>query len=118
VLATKPSHEYRSKRERDTAEPTAARLGIEIEDGFTHKDAADAARSILADTRDTMVVWHHGSLPELLSHFPVSNATDIPAQWPEDRFDLVWILTADDNGKFTFSSEPQDLLSDDAPIHP
>lgn len=118
VLATKPTHEYRSKREHDTASPTAARLGIGIENDFTHKDAADAATSILHGERDTLVVWHHGSMPELLSHFPVKNAADIPGAWPEDRFDLVWILTGDDDGRYTFSSQPQDLLSDDAPLQP
>lgn len=116
VLATQPTHDYRSKRERDTATPTAERIGVEVETDFTHKDAAAAATSILGDDRDALVVWHHGSMPNLLSHFPIANAGDVPSAWPEDRFDLVWILTSDGHGHYTFSSQPQDLLSDDAPL--
>jgi len=118
VLATKSTHEYRSKREHDTAAPTAARLGVDVENDFSHKDAADAAASILGDTRDALVVWHHGTMPGLLSHFPIGNAKNVPTAWPEDRFDLVWILTLGDDGSYTFSSQPQDLLSDDAPLKP
>ncbi|HAN71545.1 MAG TPA: hypothetical protein DCQ36_08140 [Actinobacteria bacterium] len=113
VLATQPTHDYRSKRERDTATPTAERIGVGVETDFTHKDAGAAAKSILGDDRDALVVWHHGSLPELLAHFPLANAADVPKEWPEDRFDLIWVLTRDADGAYAFLEVDQDLLSDD-----
>lgn len=116
VLATRPTHEYKSKREHDTAAPTAARLGLSVEDSFTHKDAEAAAESLLSDDRDAMVVWHHGSMPELLSHFPIANVAAVPKAWPEDRFDLVWVLTSDGQGHYAFSQVAQDLLADDQPL--
>lgn len=115
VLATKPTHEYKSKREHDTALPTAARLGLSVEDSFTHKDAEAAAASLLSGDRDAMVVWHHGSMPDLLSHFPIGNAHDVPKAWPDDRFDLIWVLTDDGQGRYSFSQVAQDLLADDRP---
>lgn len=113
VIATKPTHDYKSKRERDTATPTAARLAVTIEDEFTHQDAEDAAASILGDDRDALVVWHHGSMPKLLGHFPVTNQHDVPKAWPEERFDIVWCLTQSENGSYEFTEELQDLLADD-----
>lgn len=113
IIATKPTHDYRSKRERDTATPTAGRLGLTIDESFTHHDAEAAAQSILAQDQDVLVVWHHGSMPKLLHHFPLADAAQIPQAWPEDRFDLVWVLSREDNGTYAFSTANQDLLADD-----
>lgn len=116
VLATKPTHEYRSKRERDTAVPTAARLGVDVEDDFSHHDAEQAARSLLEDNRDALVVWHHGSMPALIAELPLADPSALPKAWPDDRFDLVWVLTRDVAGSYDFSQVAQDLLADDAPV--
>ncbi len=116
VIATRPTHEYRSKRERDTAAPTAARLGVAVEDHFSHSDTEMAVASILADDRDALVVWHHGSMPRLLEQFPLANAAAIPKAWPDDRFDLVWCLQQDASGQYEFSVTAQDLLADDLPL--
>jgi hypothetical protein len=116
VLATKPTHEYKSKRERDTATPTAARLGIGVEDELSHGDTEEAAASILGDDRDALVVWHHGSIPLLVEQFPLADPTALPKTWPEDRFDLIWCLNRTPNGDYEFSSAAQDLLADDAPL--
>jgi len=52
-------------------------------------------------------------MPELLSHFPIRNSSDVPAQWPEDRFDLIWTLTRGTSDDYTFATVNQDLLADD-----
>ncbi len=113
VIATKATHEYKSKRERDTATPTAERLGTPVEDQFSHSDTAAAAQSILADGRDTLVVWHHGSMPALLAQFPLAAAAAVPKAWPEDRFDLIWCLHLQPDGRYAFNVAAQDLLADD-----
>lgn len=118
IMATKPTDEYRSKREKDTATPTAGRLGLTIDDTFTHHDAAAAAARILGQDQDVLVVWHHGSMPKLLQHFPLADASQIPQAWPEDRFDLVWVLSRESNGTYAFSETNQDLLADDLPLGP
>lgn len=113
VIATKPTDEYKSKRERDTASPTAERLGLVIDETFTHRDAEAAAQSILSQDEDALVVWHHGSMPKLLHYFPLADAGQIPQAWPENRFDLVWILSREDDGGYAFSETDQNLLADD-----
>lgn len=116
IVATQPTHDYKSKRERDTATPTAGRLGLTIDESFTHRDAEEAAKSILGQDQDVLVVWHHGSMPKLLQHFPLADASQIPQAWPEDRFDLIWILSRESDGRYAFSEANQDLLADDAPV--
>ena len=48
--------------------------------------------------------------------FPLQNLADVPEHWPEDRFDLYWILerAADGSGQYRFSVRPQLLLDGDS----
>jgi hypothetical protein len=117
IVATAFTHDYRSRREVDTATPLARRLGIEIDDDFDHSHAAALSRSILDDPRPTLVVWHHGSMSDLLAHFPISNVDEVPRHWPDDRFDLIWVLRRDpDAVEYRFLSLGQALLDGDAGV--
>jgi broad specificity phosphatase PhoE len=117
VFATRPTHTDRSTRERDTALPTALRLGVAIDDSIAHGDEQALADLVLSDAGDTLVVWHHGELSDLARAFPLENAADVPERWPEDRFDLYWILarTPGSSGPYRFTVAPQLLLDGDAP---
>lgn len=119
LVATKFTHDYRSRREVDTATPLALRLGLPIDEDFDHSEAKALGRSILDDPRPTLVVWHHGSMSDLLSHFQISNGEDVPKRWPEDRFDLIWVLVRDpQTPDYRFLSVAQALLDGDAPPSP
>lgn len=113
VVATKPTAAAKSHREIDTAGPTARRLQITIEDSFEHGHEHHVAKSLLHSDDDALVVWHHGALPELLSHFPIRNAADVPTAWPEDRFDLIWVLRRAGD-EYDFSVVPQMILQQDS----
>lgn len=115
VLATQPTSQYRSKREHDTAEPTAARLGLPVEVDFSHEQVDEAAQSVLADDRDTLIVWHHGTIPKFVAQLPLVAGADVPASWPDDRFDLIWCLTDNGSGTYDFQVIAQDLVAGDCP---
>lgn len=118
IFATRPTHAARSTRELDTATPTARRLGLKVDDSVAHGDEAELVRLLLAQRGDALVVWHHGQLVELVHAFPLANPDDVPAAWPDERFDLYWILTSDDTTTspiYRFSIVPQRLLDGDAP---
>jgi hypothetical protein len=116
VIATKPTPAAKSHREMDTAGPTARRLNLPLEDSFEHGHEKHVAHSLLNADDDALVVWHHGALPELLSYLPVRNAAEIPKVWPEDRFDLLWVLSRNSDAEdYTFSIVPQLILQQDLP---
>ncbi len=114
IVATKPSPEAKSRREVNTADPIAARLSIVVDSEIEHGDEKSVRESILNDSRVTLVVWHHGTTGHLVRGFPIVNPHDVPHHWPDDRFDLVWVLTRDpDATEFTFISVDQRLLDGD-----
>lgn len=114
VYATKPSHQAKSTREYDTALPTADKLGIRLHSGFTHGEEKQLAREIINSAENTLVVWHHGAIAELMSHFEINNSSEIPSAWPEDRFDVMWVLSKDSMSVgYTWHQVNQSLLSGD-----
>ena len=115
VIATQASDEAKSRREVDTARPTAERLGITLEDGHSHGEEKQVAAEVLAKSDSTLIVWHHGRLAKLVGEFPVSNAGVVPDHWPENRFDLIWVLTREpeDHLAYRFTMVPQGLLAGD-----
>ena len=114
VIATAPSHSYKSKREHDTALPTASRLGLTIDAEQVPDDYAPLVTSLVSSLQPTLIVWHHGSIPAFIRAFPLSNEEQVPGNWPEDRFDLIWVL--EPNGDtYRWREIEQGLLHGDAP---
>jgi hypothetical protein len=113
VIATAPSHSYKSKREHDTALPTAERLGLKIEAIEVPEDYASLVEDLQNSPNPSLVVWHHGTMPTFVRSFPLINAAQVPAKWPEDRFDLIWVLVPVAEG-YEWHEIEQDLLQGDS----
>lgn len=114
IVATKPSPEAKSRRELDTADPIARRLHLVVDSDLEHGSEDAVRENILGDPRVTLVVWHHGTLGHLVRGFPISNADAVPHHWPDDRFDLIWVLTREPGDtEFLFASVDQRLLDGD-----
>jgi len=115
IIATRPTEQAKSKRELHTASPTAQRLKLAIEDSHTHGNEAELAAEVLAKPESALIVWHHGTMTKIVRHFPLVNPDDVPKQWPDERFDLIWVLVRQPGTApgYRFVSVPQMLLSDD-----
>jgi hypothetical protein len=115
VLATAASAGKKSHREVATARPIAARIGVTLEDSLAEGKEAHLAQDVLGQTEPALIVWHHGAMAKLVGEFPVVNKSDIPQEWPEDRFDLIWVLVREpgDAVNYRFTAIPQLLLADD-----
>jgi hypothetical protein len=50
-----------------------------------------------------------------LGHFPAINPDDVPAHWPDERFDLIWVLVRQSRPALgcRFVCVPQMLLAYD-----
>jgi hypothetical protein len=114
IYATAPSSDSHSTREYNTAEPLAAALDLDINADFAHGHEHKLASHISTNNQVTLVVWHHGAIPAAIKAFAIKNESEIPAQWPEERFDLVWLLTREaTSAEYTFTELNQRLLDGD-----
>ena len=116
IYATAPSSESHSTREFNTAEPLAQALGLVVNTDFEHGHEHKLAKHVLEQSENALIVWHHGEIPATLSFFTISNIADVPKEWPQDRFDLIWVLTkSSEVDAYLFTSVNQQLLSGDLP---
>ena len=70
----------------------------------------------LAAPSPVLIVWHHGHIARLAREI-AGEQICCPAHWPDDRFDVVWILerSGAHGGAWSFSQVAQCLLPDDCP---
>ena len=101
----------KSKREKETATPLAAKLGLSLNLKFGKGLEVELAKAVRKSDGPVAIVWEHERIVELTKLF--SDSKDIPAKWPSDRFDIVFVLTAVPGG-YAFQQLPQLLLEDDS----
>lgn len=114
VYATATDPDHASDRPRLTAHGIAKRLGVDMRDHLGRGDESALAKDVISGGEPTLIVWDHGHIPTLARAFPLAAGTEVPEPWPEDRFDLYWVLTPGDSG-YTLAIAPQELLAGDSP---
>jgi hypothetical protein len=121
VYASQVGQSSKSERPQETITPLVAKLGtnVEVNFNFSKGQEASLAASAIACTGVVLICWQHENIPDIANNIPVSpnNKTPVPDQWPDDRFDVVWIFDFDTSaGGYTFNQVPQLLLDGDTPI--
>ena len=93
----------------------AERLNIKINNLVSVGEEEELAWYILNAYTDVILIsWEHHHIPILAKEFPTINSTDVPQVWPDDRFDVIWSFTLDNElGQYIFSQMPQQLLAGD-----
>jgi hypothetical protein len=59
-----------------------------------------------------LICWRHGQIPAMATAL---GARDVPAKWPDERFDLIWRLDYSGAAAPKFRIVPQLLLYGDTP---
>lgn len=104
----------KSQRPFETISPLAARLGLNIDTGFDKNDWQAMIAAALQQTVPVLICWQHQLIPSIAGGVPVVQGACIPPQWPETRFDLVWVFTLQSgSAQYTFTQVPQNLLAGD-----
>lgn len=117
LYATAPSRRHPSRRPALTLQPLATELDLPINQSCGADDEpAAVAQALLAEAGVILVSWRHDALPSLARALAVATAPDlvaqIPPDWPDDRFDLLWLLDRR-GGAWRFRQQPQLLLPGD-----
>ncbi|HUE64091.1 MAG TPA: hypothetical protein VMO78_06930 [Rhizomicrobium sp.] len=113
IFASNATKQSPSLRAMHTVGPLAATLGIPVNHDYAEDQEAALAAAVSVAASPVLIAWHHGHIARLAKeiagpHLPC------PGRWPEERFDVVWILDRH-GGNWSFSQIPQCLLPDDCP---
>lgn len=113
IFASDATRDSPSLRAMHTAAPLAAALGLAINHAYAEEEEAALAAAVVAAPSPALVVWHHGAIPRLVREI-AGELPACPGHWPDDRFDLIWVLER--NGPHTgwcLSQLVQQLLPGD-----
>lgn len=100
------------QRPRETVTPLAARLGVTVTTTFAKGQEAALAAQVARLSGATLISWQHEEIPALAAAFGTISPAP-PASWPDNRFDIVWVLTPWGNG-WSFTQVLQLLLAGDS----
>lgn len=101
-----------SRRPRQTLRPLSHSLGIPINDAFGKEREAKLVRSLGQLNGTVLIAWSHENIPRLVAAIGAESET--PHQWPDERFDMVWVFERTGQRSMTFTQVPQRLLAGDS----
>ena len=100
------------QRPRETVTPLAARLGLQVDTGYAKGGEAALAKECADRQGPTLICWQHEEIPAIVAAFGQVTPAP-PASWPDDRFDVVWVLTPASSG-WALHQVPQLVLDGDS----
>jgi len=112
LFASTPRKKDGSKRSLQTISPLADKLGLEVDTDFGRSDVKALAERVLRTPGPVLISWQREYLPEIVDALGEVDSTP-PDPWPEDRFDVIWVLTRNGAQGWVFSQLPQGLLPGD-----
>ncbi|PMD24606.1 hypothetical protein NA56DRAFT_686658 [Hyaloscypha hepaticicola] len=90
IIAEHPKKSGSRDRPYDTVLPLAEELSLKINKSIDRDDAqgaADAAKAYDGDG-NVLVCWEHGVLSKIVAALGVTE----PVVYPEERFDIIWMV--------------------------
>lgn len=121
VYASKVGRHSNSERPEETVTPLVVKLGSGVSENFNFYKGQepDVADSALACNGIVLICWEHKSIPAIVGKIPISpnNKLPVPQEWPDDRYDVMWIFDFDSDVEgYLFDQVPQLLLAGDTDI--
>jgi broad specificity phosphatase PhoE len=113
IYAAGANEDGEGKRTRETVAPLAEKLGIPVNTGYGKGDEEKLVQHVVAQPGPTLISWQHGEIPSIAEAFPGVTPAP-PSEWPDDRFDVVWVLTMT-GGAWHFTQVPELVLPQDKP---
>ena len=114
LYASKPLKRKGSRRPLQTLRTLAERLAIEINSEFPRSEFESMLKEVFACRGVVMICWQREYIPEIALKI-LDDRKIAPADWPEDRFDMIWVFDLDrSSGRYKFKQVPQKLLTGDS----
>jgi hypothetical protein len=113
LFASQVGVQSSSRRPRQTLEPLSDRLGVTIDDRFQREELAQLAQAVSSIDGVVLICWEHHLIPSI-ANMLIGDTTSAPPVWPDDRFDVVWLIDRGLAGEPAgFRQVPELLLAGD-----
>ena len=114
LFASEIGPHSQSRRPIETLQPLAERLGLTIGEPFLQDELDGLVAAVLECDGDVLVAWEHKRIP-LIANRLVSDPATVPQVWPDDRYDVTWVLepSRELQPAFRLRQVPQLLLAGD-----
>ncbi|MFK0165017.1 histidine phosphatase family protein [Rhizobium sp. NPDC090279] len=109
LYAAHPDDKHHSHRTHSTLQPLADLLGFAVNTDHARGEEAALAEAIRHQDGIALIAWEHKAIHEIVTAMTQSEI-EAPI-WPDDRFDMIFILTADPAWRLV--QVPQQLLAGD-----
>lgn len=113
LYASKPLKRKGSRRPLQTLIPLAEKLGIEINSDFQRNGFESMLEEVFLCRGVVLISWQREYIPEIALKI-LDDRSIAPEDWPEDRFDMIWVFDLDRSSRrYKFKQVPQKLLKGD-----
>jgi hypothetical protein len=114
LYASKPLRRKGSRRPLETITPLAEKLGIKINTEFQRSQLVSMVEDVVSRQGVVLICWQREYIPDIASL--ILGAKNVaPAEWPEDRFDIIWVFDLQrSSSTYKFQQVPQELLAGDS----
>jgi hypothetical protein len=115
MFAASPEGHVKSLRSQNTVQALADSLGLRINLKHAKGEEKALVEDALAKDGVVLIAWEHHAIVHI-ANFVLGDEKTSPQEWPDSRFDLVWVLDQQAHpGEWKFAQVPQLLLPDDSP---
>ena len=102
-----------SKRPIETITPLAEKLKIKINSDFPRFDVDKMLADVFRCKGVVLICWQREYIPKIAASI-MDGQGSVPAEWPEARYDMVWIFDRGrSSARYRFHQVPQRLLMGD-----
>jgi hypothetical protein len=113
LYASKPLKRKGSRRPVETITPLAEKLAVRINSDYPRFDIASMLEDVFSRRGVVLICWQREFIPRIAAYI-LNYKRIAPFDWPEDRFDMVWVFDLQrSSGNYTFKQVPQRLLFGD-----
>ena len=114
LFASKPLLRKGSRRSLQTIMPLGERLGIKVNSEYQRAEFESMLEEVFACSGVVLICWQREYLPNIASLI-LRSKKGAPADWPEDRYDMIWIFDLHRaTSSYRFTQIPQLLLGGDS----
>lgn len=113
LFASKVSHHHgKSERPEETITPLAQRINLSINTDFHKEDYKNMLAAAFLLSGVVLIAWEHQDIPAI-ANIINGNSHTSPQNWPDNRFDIVWVFDLIPTLGYSFHQVPQNLLAGD-----